>query len=158
MEHILSILIFFPAFAALIGFLVKDDSIRIYGIVVTAIEFVLSLLLWSNFDSTVAGMQFLETIPMISAYGINYIVGIDGISLFLVIMTTFMTMISIIGLSEKRKFKAFINHCVIFRNDYGGGIFSFRCNYFSTYSGNYPLFNALYNWSLGGNLRNLCSD
>ncbi|MGB6329988.1 MAG: NADH-quinone oxidoreductase subunit M [Halarcobacter sp.] len=105
MEHILSILIFFPAFAALIGFLVKDDSIRIYGIVVTAIEFVLSLLLWSNFDSTVAGMQFLETIPMISAYGINYIVGIDGISLFLVIMTTFMTMISIIGLSEKRNLK-----------------------------------------------------
>lgn len=105
MEHILSILIFFPAFAALIGFLVKDDSIRAYGIVVTAIEFVLSILLWTNFDSSVSGMQFTEIIPMISAYGINYFVGIDGISLFLVIMTTFMTMISVIGLSEKRNLK-----------------------------------------------------
>ncbi len=45
MEHILSILIFFPAFAALIGFLVKDDSIRAYAIAVASIEFVLSILL-----------------------------------------------------------------------------------------------------------------
>ena len=108
MEHILSILIFFPAFAAFIGFLVKDDSIRMYAITVTAIEFILSLILWASFDSTVAGMQFTVTIPMISAYGINYLVGIDGISLFLVIMTTFMTMISIIGLTEKRNLKHLI--------------------------------------------------
>ena len=105
MEHILSILIFFPAFAAFLAFLVKDDSIRMYAILVTAIEFVLSIFLWSNFDSSIAGMQFTEIIPMISAYGINYSVGIDGISLFLIIMTTFMTMISIIGLSEKRNLK-----------------------------------------------------
>ncbi len=108
MEHILSILIFFPAFAALIGFLVKNDSIRMYGIVVTAIEFVLSIFLWTNFDTNEAGMQFSQTIPIISAYGINYTVGIDGISLFLVLMTTFMTMISIIGLTEKRNLKHLI--------------------------------------------------
>lgn len=108
MEHILSILIFFPAFAASIGFLVKDDSIRMYGITVTAIEFVLSIFLWANFDVDVAGMQFTETIPMISSYGINYFIGIDGISVFLVIMTTFMTMISIIGLTEKRDLKYLI--------------------------------------------------
>ncbi len=108
MEHILSILIFFPAFAALIGFLVNNDSIRMYGIIVTAIEFVISILLWASFDTNVAGMQFTQVIPMISAYGINYFVGIDGISLFLVIMTTFMTMISIIGLTEKRNLKHLI--------------------------------------------------
>ena len=105
MEHILSILIFFPALAALVGFLVKENSIRAYAITVTAIEFVLSLVLWSSFDANNAGMQFIETMPLISSYGINYIVGIDGISLFLVIMTTLMTMISLIGLSEKRSLK-----------------------------------------------------
>ncbi|XPV68843.1 MAG: NADH-quinone oxidoreductase subunit M [Halarcobacter sp.] len=108
MEHILSILIFFPAFAALIGFLVKNDSIRMYGIVVTAIEFALSIFLWFSFDTNIAGMQFSQISPIISAYGINYQVGIDGISLFLVIMTTFMTMISIIGLTEKRNLKHLI--------------------------------------------------
>ncbi len=79
-----------------------------YGIIVTAIEFVISILLWASFDTNVAGMQFTQVIPMISAYGINYFVGIDGISLFLVIMTTFMTMISIIGLTEKRNLKHLI--------------------------------------------------
>lgn len=108
MEYILTILIFFPAFAALIGFIVKENSIKAYGIIVTSMQFVLSLLLWINFDVNEAQMQFTHIIPVISAYGINYHVGVDGISLFLVIMTTFMTMISIIGLSEKRDLKNLI--------------------------------------------------
>ena len=108
MEHILSILIFFPALAAFIGFMVDNKSIRAYGIAVTAIEFILSIILWAAFDTNNAGMQFMELMPLISSYGINYIVGIDGISLFLVIMTTFMTMISIIGLTEKRNLKYLI--------------------------------------------------
>jgi len=105
MEHILSILIFFPAFAAVLGFLVQKDSIRVYALAVTTIEFILSCYLWVNFENTNAGMQFTEFIPLISQYGISYNLGIDGISLFLVLMTTFMTMISIIGLSEKRDLK-----------------------------------------------------
>ncbi len=105
MEHILSILIFFPAIAATIGFAVHKDSIRAYAITVTAIEFVLSLMLWYSFDGNNAGMQFTEFLPLIPSYGISYSVGVDGISLFLVIMTTLMTMISFIGLTEKRDLK-----------------------------------------------------
>jgi NADH-quinone oxidoreductase subunit M len=108
MEHILSILIFFPAFAAAIGFIVDKDAIRTYGITVTAIEFLLSCFLWATFDNNVGGMQFSEFIPIISQYGISYNLGIDGISLFLVIMTTFMTMIALIGLTEKRDLKNLI--------------------------------------------------
>jgi len=108
MEHILSILIFFPAFAAVMGFMVHKDAIRTYGITVTAIEFLLSCFLWVSFDSNNAGMQFSEFIPVISQYGIAYNLGVDGISLFLIIMTTFMTMISIIGLTEKRDLKNLI--------------------------------------------------
>lgn len=105
MEYILSILVFFPAFAAVIGFMVDKGSIRTYAITVTAIEFLLSCYLWAMFDSNYAGMQFSEFIPVISQYGISYNLGVDGISLFLVIMTTFMTMISIIGLTEKKDLK-----------------------------------------------------
>jgi len=105
MEHILSILIFFPAFAAIIGFLVEKDSIRTYAIIVSVIEFILSCYLWIHFDSSNPSMQFAEFIPLISQYGISYNIAIDGISLFLIIMTTFMTMISLIGLSEKRDLK-----------------------------------------------------
>jgi NADH-quinone oxidoreductase subunit M len=105
MEHILSILIFFPAVAALIGFLVQKESIRAYAIAVSAIEFLLSIGLWIVFDNDNAGMQFMEMLPIIPSYGINYLVAVDGISLFLVILTTFMTMISLIGLTEKRDLK-----------------------------------------------------
>lgn len=105
MDHILSILIFFPAVAAVIGFLVDKGAIRTYAITVTAIEFILSCYLWINFENTTVTMQFTEFIPLISQYGISYNLGIDGISLFLVLMTTFMTMISVIGMSEKRDLK-----------------------------------------------------
>ena len=44
MEHILSLLVFFPAMAGLLGFLVAKESIRAYGISVSVIEFCLSLI------------------------------------------------------------------------------------------------------------------
>ncbi len=108
MEHILSILIFFPAVAAIIGFMVDKEAIRTYGITVTAIEFLLSCYLWATFDSNNTSMQFTEFISVISQYGISYNLGVDGISLFLIIMTTFVTMISLIGLTEKKDLKNLI--------------------------------------------------
>ena len=81
---------------------------RQFGIVVTVVEFVLSLLLWYHFDVNYAGMQFVQNLPLIRNYGINYLVGVDGVSLFLIIMITFMTMISLIGLTEKKNVKNLI--------------------------------------------------
>ena len=53
-------------------------------------------------------MQFVQNLPLIRNYGINYLVGVDGVSLFLIIMITFMTMISLIGLTEKKNVKNLI--------------------------------------------------
>jgi len=108
MDYILSILIFFPVLAALIGILVKKDSIFIYGLIVTFLEFLLSLILYSLFDVHEAQMQFIEEYVLIPSYGISYLVGIDGISLFLVIMTTFMSFISLLALNEKKDLKQLI--------------------------------------------------
>ena len=108
MENILSMLIFFPAAAATVGFLIEKDSMRQFGVVVTVVEFVLALLLWYHFDTNVAGMQFVQSIPLISSFGVNYLVGVDGISLFLIVMITFMTMIALIGLTEKKDVKNLI--------------------------------------------------
>mgnify|MGYP006371429957 CR=1 FL=1 len=73
MENILSMLIFFPAVAATVGFLIDKDSMRQYGVVVTVVEFVLSLLLWYYFDTNVAGIQFVQSMPLIIAFGIYYL-------------------------------------------------------------------------------------
>ena len=54
-DNILSILIFFPALAAMLGFVVDKNSIRAYGITVATVEFVLSLVLWYAYDPSVVG-------------------------------------------------------------------------------------------------------
>ena len=59
--------------------------------------FVLSLGLWWAFDSTQAGMQMESTTPWISSWGVTYSLGIDGISLFMVMLTTFTTSIAVLG-------------------------------------------------------------
>ena len=108
MDYILSILVFFPAIAGLLGFVIDKDSARVYGITVAAIEFFLSLWLWFSFDGSNAGMQFVELIPVIPDFGVNYYLGVDGISLFIVLMTTMMTLIGIMSLSVKENVKNMI--------------------------------------------------
>jgi len=108
MENILSLLVFFPAIAGLLGFVVNKESARAYGITVAAIEFFLSLWLWFSFDMSNAGMQFVEIVPLIPDFGISYYLGVDGISLFIVIMATFMTLISMAGMSETKNIKNMI--------------------------------------------------
>ncbi|ADV45443.1 NADH-quinone oxidoreductase subunit M [Nitratifractor salsuginis] len=108
MENILSVLIFFPLVAAMLGFVVKKDSIRVYGITVAAIEFLLTLWLWFAFDSNNPGFQFIEFIPLVPDFGINYYVGVDGISLFIVIMAAMITLLGIIALGEIKDLKNMI--------------------------------------------------
>ena len=108
MENILSILVFFPAVAALLGFVIDKDSARAYGITVAAIEFILSLWLWFSFDTSNAGMQFVEMIPLIPDMGISYYLGADGISLFIILMTTLMTLIGMASMGETKNIKNMI--------------------------------------------------
>ncbi|SFV60046.1 NADH-ubiquinone oxidoreductase chain M [hydrothermal vent metagenome] len=108
MDNILSILVFFPAIAGLLGFVVDKNSARAYGITVAAIEFLLSLWLWFSFDSANAGMQFVEMIPLIPDFGITYYLGVDGISLFILIMATLMTLIGMISMSITKDIKNMI--------------------------------------------------
>jgi len=108
MNDILSVLIFFPLIAGVLGFVVQERSIRVYGISVAAVEFLLSLWLWFSFDTTNGGMQFVKRIALVPDFGISYYVGVDGISLFLVIMATFMTLIGIIALNVKKDLKNII--------------------------------------------------
>ncbi len=108
LDYILSVLIFFPAVAAIFGFMIDSKSIRAYGVSVALIEFVLSLWMWFAFDSNVSGMQFMEHMALIPAFGINYILGVDGVSLFIIILASFFTMIGIASLTETPNVKNMI--------------------------------------------------
>lgn len=95
---------------ALLGATGLDD--RLSKIIATAwslIPLVLALLVWAGFDtsaSDAAALQFVERIPWINAIKVEYFVGVDGISLPLVILTTVMTPIAMLasfGIAERAK-------------------------------------------------------
>src|SRR5213595_4344085 len=60
------------------------------------VEFAISVPLWCTFRPA-AGMQFVLDVPWISFWGIRYTVGVDGISLFMVLLTTFLVPLSVLG-------------------------------------------------------------
>ncbi|MDR1912096.1 MAG: NADH-quinone oxidoreductase subunit M [Helicobacteraceae bacterium] len=105
LPHLLSVLIFFPFFAAIVGFAVKKDHIRAYSIGVAAIEFALSLILWYLYEYDVREAQFYFSTPIIESLGISYAIGIDGFSLFLIILSAFITLIALVGLGEVERLK-----------------------------------------------------
>ncbi len=107
-EYILSILIFFPALAAVLALLVSKDSIKAYGITISAIEFMLALLLWYGYDPSVSGMQFVENVWLVEAFGISYLLGVDGISMFIIIMAALFTLIGILSLPDMKNMKNLI--------------------------------------------------
>ena len=96
---ILSFLIFFPLVGAIVLLFINKENagaLRVVTLLFSIIEFVISLPLFFVFDSTTAAMQFVEDWWWVEAYGISYKVGIDGISLLLVLLTTFLTVLCIL--------------------------------------------------------------
>ncbi len=104
---ILSVVTFLPLVGALFILLfvrsepgetaVSDQNARNAALFVTIVTFLLSLLLLFNFDSTTAAFQYQENHEWIKGYGIRYRLGIDGISLFFVLLTTFLMPICILA-------------------------------------------------------------
>jgi NADH-quinone oxidoreductase subunit M len=98
--HLLSVLVFFPALGALALLLLRGDDrvwIRRLALTISIAEFLLSLLLVPGVPLGAAGYQLEEFAKWINVPPINYHLGVDGISLFLVILTTFLTLISVIA-------------------------------------------------------------
>lgn len=87
---LLSTVIFLPLIGAALLFAVREAAVRLTALVVTMVTFIVSLPLWVHFDAHHAHMQFAERADWISVPPISYSVGLDGISLPLVLMTTFL--------------------------------------------------------------------
>ena len=72
---------------------------RALGLVGSLLTFALSLALFTDFDLTEPGFQFIEHAAWLPSWGIDYFIGIDGIALFLVLLTTFTTPIVLVASS-----------------------------------------------------------
>ncbi len=114
-SHLLSFIVFLPLVGALLVLLVpnRDEKgapmVRQLGLVVSLVVFFFTLLLWGKFDASSADFQFVEQVSWIPAFGIDYHLGVDGISLLLIVLTGFLTPISLLSSWEsiEKKTKEF---------------------------------------------------
>jgi NADH-quinone oxidoreductase subunit M len=98
--HLLSVLIFFPAVGALALLLLRGDDhkyIRYVSLIVSLVEFLFSLWMLFKVPVAAAGYHLEEFAKWINQPPIHYHLGVDGISMFLVILTTFLTPISMLA-------------------------------------------------------------
>ena len=111
---ILSSLILLPTIGALFIFFVRSSnsqyqSSKYVALFITLANFFLSLYLWIVFDKSIIEFQFVEEREWISGF-VNYKVGVDGISILFILLTTFITPICVITVNAtiKNRLKDFL--------------------------------------------------
>ena len=97
--HLLSLILFAPAVAALIMFFLPGDAKlhRWFAFSASLIPFVLTLVLWSRFDANATGFQFEEKYVWYEAINSSFHIGVDGISFSMVLLTTLLTPLAILA-------------------------------------------------------------
>ncbi|WP_296895963.1 NADH-quinone oxidoreductase subunit M, partial [Thiohalocapsa sp.] len=101
---LLSLVIFLPLVGVAFILAIRADDERVaaqnakaVALWTSAITFLLSLLIWVQFDPDQAGFQLVEKTPWLPGVDINYHVGVDGISLWFVLLSTLLTVVVVLG-------------------------------------------------------------
>ncbi len=97
---LLTAVVFLPAIGALVLALFPPGdhaNLKATALGVSTVTFLVSILLWTGFQYGTADYQFTADVPWIPEFGIGYRIGIDGISLVLIILTTFLMPLTLLG-------------------------------------------------------------
>ena len=97
---ILSLIVYLPLIGAIILLFVnkeKEEFIKYFAFAVALADFLISVPLWFAFSRSTWHFQFIERFSWIKALGVEYYFGVDGISLLLVLLSTFLTAISVLS-------------------------------------------------------------
>jgi NADH-quinone oxidoreductase subunit M len=97
---ILTTVTFFPLAGAIVLLFLpraQEELLKRAALIISLVEFAISIPLFILFDGGGAGMQFVERVPWIPPWGVNYFLGVDGISLLLILLTTFLTVLCILS-------------------------------------------------------------
>jgi NADH-quinone oxidoreductase subunit M len=100
LPDILTLTIFLPVLGVVALFFVPKENgqlIKLIGFGVAAATFVVSMVVYAGFDAAGPQFQFTNEIPWIPSIGATYAIGIDGMSLLLIVLTTFLTPIALLG-------------------------------------------------------------
>lgn len=99
-SSILNVLLFGPLFLALVVFLIprkSEDIAKSVALAGSLVLFLVSLRLYTGYDAAAGGFQFTFDRAWITAFGSRFAIGVDGISLFLVLLTTLLVPISLMA-------------------------------------------------------------
>jgi NADH-quinone oxidoreductase subunit M len=110
-DHLLSLMIAVPFIGMVVLAFLNDRKLLLSStLVFTLVNSVLAFYLWSQFDSEANSMQFVERFEWMPTFKIDYAVGVDGISLLLVLLTTFLPPLCVLSSWEsiKTRLKAFM--------------------------------------------------
>jgi NADH-quinone oxidoreductase subunit M len=96
MASLLSIITFLPLLGAVLVSVAPSEGLKKQAaLAISLLTFLFSLLLWTGWENGQAGMQFVEDFAWLPEIGLRYHVGVDGISLFLVLLTTLLMPIAL---------------------------------------------------------------
>ena len=98
-SHLLTAVVFLPAAGAVLLLLFSESASKAakwFAFAVAVLDFAVSLPLWTRFDAATPGFQFTEKASWVPSIGISYALGIDGISLVLILLTTLLTPVSLL--------------------------------------------------------------
>ena len=110
-DHLLSLIIAVPFIGMIVlAFLSERKWVLSATLAITLINAALAFYLWSQFSLVEPGMQFVERMEWMPTFGIDYAVGVDGISLLLVLLTTLLPPLCVLGSWESitSRLKAFM--------------------------------------------------
>src|SRR5690606_3301481 len=99
-NNLLILTIFFPVVASLFIFVLPDDAkntIRRLALILSLVPLVLVLVMWFNYDRVDAGIQYEVMLPWFPSIGSSFHIGIDGISLVMVLLTVILTPLAILA-------------------------------------------------------------
>ena len=98
---LLTIVTFFPLIGVVIIMLLKplkwesDTRIKRIALATSVITFIGTLVILANFNSDIAGLQMVDRVPWIPAWGISYFLGVDGLSILFLLLTSLISMLAI---------------------------------------------------------------
>lgn len=99
-NYLISLLLLLPLAGGVLLLLLpktKENWIRYSGLAISTLVFIISLLIYFKFDLTTSEFQFIHQFKWIEKLNISYFVGVDGISLLLVLLTTFLTPLTLLS-------------------------------------------------------------
>ncbi len=133
-DNLLTLIVFTPLLGALLLYVLPGcrpegdrhgESVRFVALIATLVTFVLSALLLAVFDTSSGEMQFVTTKVWVSSIGASYKLGVDGISLFLVMLTTLlMVLVMIASTSIHQRVRGYLASMLILETAILGTLFA----------------------------------